>query len=69
MRTVSPMLHLFSSSCAMNFFVHLLRSLYLGNIFHRATETKTDLTILLDTTVPTNVFMLEQNPTAKQSIL
>ena len=34
----------------MNFFVHLLRSLYLGKTFQRATDTKTDLTILLDTT-------------------
>ena len=92
MRTVSPILHLLSSSCActikhchiarhahieidaisfvqlstatwsyvtelpipkqltMNFFVHRLRTLYLGNTFHRATDTKTDLTILLDTT-------------------
>ncbi len=34
----------------INFFVHLLRSLYLGKTFHRATDTNTDLTILLEIT-------------------
>ena len=40
----------YGNQLTMNFFVHRLRSLYLGNTFHRATDTSTDLTILLDTT-------------------
>eukprot|EP00193_Tetraselmis_chui_P019752 CAMPEP_0177779424 /NCGR_PEP_ID=MMETSP0491_2-20121128/16578_1 /TAXON_ID=63592 /ORGANISM="Tetraselmis chuii, Strain PLY429" /LENGTH=132 /DNA_ID=CAMNT_0019298959 /DNA_START=201 /DNA_END=595 /DNA_ORIENTATION=+ len=58
---MSPMLHSLPSSCAMNFRVVLKgKSLYFPCcLMTRVTATDTDFTILFDTTVPTNSFMMD----------
>ena len=56
--TTSPTLYVLFSSCALYFLFTAYRFLYFGCCTKRETETTTVLSILSDTTVPLNVFLL-----------